>query len=48
MGIATSLLRAWENCAEMPDIHQIKLLATVLEFNAMEFELRAAQPLMAQ
>jgi DNA-binding transcriptional regulator YiaG len=48
MGIATSLFCSWESCIRMPDIYQIKLLATVLEFNAKDFELSAAHPLTAQ
>ena len=48
MGIATSLVCSWESCARMPDIHQIKLLATVLGFNATDFELPAGHPMTNQ
>jgi len=48
MGIATSLFCSWESCTRMPDIHQIKLLATILGFNAKDFELPADHPMTAQ
>ena len=38
MGIATSLVCAWESCTRQPDIHQIRLLATILGFDAENFE----------
>ena len=47
MGIATSLVRAWESCTRQPDIHQIKLLAAILGFDAENFEMPAVNPMPA-
>ena len=38
MGIATSLVCAWEGNTQQPDNHQLKVLASVLNFNTKEFE----------
>ena len=38
MGIATSLVCAWEGNTQQPDNHQLKVLASVLNFNSKEFE----------
>ena len=33
MGIAASLVCSWESGSRQPDTHQMKILATILEFN---------------
>jgi DNA-binding transcriptional regulator YiaG len=38
MGIATSLVCSWESSTQRPDIGQLKILATVLGFDAKEYE----------
>jgi DNA-binding transcriptional regulator YiaG len=47
MGIATSLVCSWESCTREPDIHQIKLLATIMGFDAENFEMPAVKPMTA-
>jgi len=38
MGIATSLVCAWENKTQQPDNQQLEVLTSVLNFNAKDFE----------
>jgi len=38
MGIAASLVYSWENNTQQPDNQQLKILASVLEFDAHDFE----------
>ena len=38
MGIATSLVSSWENGDRQPDRLQLKVLATVLDFDTKDFE----------
>jgi len=38
MGIAASLVCAWENCTQQPEFHQFKVLALVLDFNTKDIE----------
>jgi DNA-binding transcriptional regulator YiaG len=38
MGIAASLVYAWENNTQQPKNHQLKVLSSVLEFDAKDFE----------
>jgi len=38
MGIATSLVFAWENNTQQPDNQQLEVLASVLDFDAKNFE----------
>jgi len=42
MGIATSLVCSWESSTRHPDSQQLKVLATVLNFDAKDFEVRAS------
>jgi len=38
MGIAASLVCSWESGSRQPDTHQLKILATILEFSSGDFE----------
>jgi len=38
MGIATSLVCSWEGNTQQPDNQQLKVLASVLDFDAKDFE----------
>jgi DNA-binding transcriptional regulator YiaG len=38
MGIAASLVYAWENNTQQPENHQLKVLASVLDFDAKKFK----------
>jgi transcriptional regulator with XRE-family HTH domain len=40
MGIATSLICSWESGTRQPDREQLKVLASVLEFETKDFEAR--------
>ena len=40
MGIATSLISSWESSTRRPDGAQLKILASVLGFDARDFEAR--------
>jgi transcriptional regulator with XRE-family HTH domain len=42
MGIATSLICSWESGTRQPDSQQLKILASVLEFDAKDFEERVS------
>jgi DNA-binding transcriptional regulator YiaG len=48
MGIATSLVCSWESSTRVPDIHQMKLLATILGFGVKDFEAHADNLVTAQ
>ena len=38
MGIATAWVQSWENGSRQPDIQQLEILSSILEFNAKDFE----------
>ena len=44
MGIATSLVCSWENNTQQPDNHQLKVLASALDFDAKDFEKVTSTP----
>jgi transcriptional regulator with XRE-family HTH domain len=44
MGIATSLVCSWESSTRQPDGQQLKILSSVLEFDAKEFETLTNNP----
>ena len=44
MGIATSLVCSWEGNTQQPDNHQLKVLASVLDFDAKDFEKVTSTP----
>ena len=44
MGIATSLVGAWENSTQQPENQQLKVLASVLDFDTNGFETVVIKP----
>jgi ribosome-binding protein aMBF1 (putative translation factor) len=40
MGIATSIICSWESGTRQPDSQQLKVLASILGFDAKDFEAR--------
>jgi DNA-binding transcriptional regulator YiaG len=38
MGIATALVRSWESSSRRPDSQQLKVLSSVLGFDAKDFD----------
>ena len=44
MGIPSSLVCAWENNYQQPESQQLKVLATVLDFDVKDFEKVTSKP----
>jgi len=44
MGIATSLVYAWETDVQQPDNQQLRILASVMNFDAKLFKSPISQP----
>jgi DNA-binding transcriptional regulator YiaG len=44
MGIATSLVCSWESSSREPDSQQLKVLASVLDFDIRDYDMATSSP----